>query len=91
MTTEAHIEKHVVYIAEKDGWFVRKLKWEGRVGAPDRLFIKDGRHVFMEFKAPGEEPGAIQRREHQRMGEHGAAVYVVDNTQHGVNILRGLE
>ena len=47
---EYYIEDNVVAAAEADGWFSRKLQWVGRDGAPDRLFVKLGRVVFIEFK-----------------------------------------
>ena len=53
MGIEAVMEEVVVDDARKAGWFVEKIKWMGRRGAPDRLFIKDGRVIFIEFKRPG--------------------------------------
>lgn len=66
-------------IAASLGWFFcRKVQWVGRVSAPDRLFLKAGRYVWVEFKKPGEEPKESQIREHNRMRKEGAEVYVVD-------------
>lgn len=84
---ESAIEGKVCHDAEAEGWFCRKLSWIGRTGAPDRLFVKGGRVVFIEFKAPGEEPRADQLREHKRLREHGAEVYVVDSISGGQDAL----
>ncbi len=81
------IESTVVNKAETDGWLVRKVAWPGRRAAMDRLFVKDGRTVWIEFKAPGEEPEPLQAREHKRFRDHGAEVHVVDNVRDGLRVL----
>lgn len=78
------VEEPVIDFAASRGWFYcRKVQWIGRRGAPDRLFIKEGRHVWVEFKRPGKEPDAQQRREHARMRRHGAEVHVIDSVEAG--------
>lgn len=76
---ESAVEMPVVRRAEAAGWLVRKLAWVGRNGAPDRIFMKDGRVVFIEFKKPGEVPTLLQRTEHERMRAAGMEVYVCDD------------
>lgn len=81
------IEATVCNKAEAAGWLVRKVAWPGRRAAMDRLFVKDGRTVWIEFKAPGEEPEVLQAREHRRFRAHGAEVYVIDNVAAGLKVL----
>lgn len=88
MTIEDDIETKVVHEAELAGWFVRKLGWVGRTSAPDRLFIKKGRVVFIEFKAPGKDANPTQAKEHDRMRDKGAEVYVCDSIREALAILR---
>lgn len=88
MTLEADIELAVVAWAEDHGWEVRKVKWLGRDGAPDRVFFGYGRTVWIEFKRPGEEPRPNQVREHRRMAKGGAKVHAVDSVEQGIAILR---
>jgi hypothetical protein len=78
---EEILEDKAVEKAESLGWFVRKVQWGkmGRRSAPDRVFIKDGRTIWIEFKAKGEEPNALQVKEHKRMRDAGAELYVCDN------------
>lgn len=76
---ESPIEDWVCDKAEAAGWLVRKLQWVGRRNAPDRLFAKDGRVVFIEFKAPGKAPRVTQQREIDRMVAAGLEVYWTDN------------
>lgn len=76
---ESPIEKMVVDRAEAAGWFVRKLSWVGRRSAPDRLFVKDGRVVFIEFKAPKKGVVGGQSKELTRLLAAGAEAYCCDN------------
>ena len=85
---EYYVEDNVVAAAEADGWLSRKLSWIGRDGAPDRLFVKLGRVVFIEFKDKGKESRGLQKRECERLRKAGAEVYVnVDTIVQGCRIL----
>lgn len=84
---ESSLEDWACDRAQDDGWFVRKLKWIGRRNAPDRLFVKAGRVVFIEFKRPGGEARATQVREADRLTKAGAEVYVVDKPLRALDIL----
>ena len=77
MTSESEIEKYLVDLVEMAGGEVRKVKWIGRRGAPDRLVMLSGVH-FVELKAPGKKPEPHQIREHDRMRAQGVDVYVLD-------------
>jgi Holliday junction resolvase len=84
---ENQIEKSVVALAEKAGWFVRKLEWQGNRNAPDRIFIKGGRVVFIEFKDRGEEARLTQEDEIADMVAHGAEVHVCDGIGKACRVL----
>lgn len=87
MAAEDIIEETVANIAEAQGWFQRKVHWGiNRRGAPDRVFIKGGRTVWIEFKDDA-TPGLLQNREHRRMRDAGAELHVVDNIEDGLRIL----
>jgi hypothetical protein len=81
------IESTVCNKAEASGWLVRKVSWPGRRAAMDRVFQKAGRCVWIEFKAPGEEPEPLQAREHKRWRDRGAEVYVIDSVSAGLKVL----
>ena len=87
MVLEASIEARVVQMAERDGWYVRKLKWIGRRSAPDRMFVRDGRVVFIEFKRPGGRRSAGQIAEVSTLRKHGAEAYFVDSVDTAMRIL----
>lgn len=84
---ESYVERKVCAYAKKLGWLCRKLQWIGRHGAPDRVFIKAGRLIFVEFKAPGKKPTEHQRLEIQRLRDEGMEVYVCDDIDEGKFIL----
>lgn len=84
---EAAVEMPVVRRAEAAGWFVRKVVWPNRIGAPDRVFIKESRVVWIEFKAPGETPRLSQIQEHDRMRAAGAELHVCDSASTALKIL----
>ena len=80
---ENPIEVDVTKYAKATGWYVRKIKWIGRCGAPDRFFAKNGFIVFIEFKRPGKKPNAQQKREHRRLRLSGVRVWVIDSVEEG--------
>lgn len=81
---ERDIKKYLLARVKALGGEARKVRWEGRSGAPDwrvmlcPLFIRP-RCFWAELKAPGEKPTAAQFREHTRMRRHGETVYVFDS------------
>lgn len=75
--------------AEKNGWLTKKLSFIGERGAPDRLFIKNGRVMFVELKRPGEldETSANQKRVIRELLSAGAEVHVIDNLKDGYALI----
>ena len=64
MGPEAKIEKASCDYARRLGCYTRKFKSTSQRGVPDRLFISTtGRSFFIEFKATGKTPTALQLRE----------------------------
>ena len=76
---ESDIEKHLVAAVKESRGEVRKVKWIGRAGAPDRIIFIDNKIIFVELKAPGREPTPAQKREHKRLRDKGADVRVIDS------------
>lgn len=84
---ERYIEKRVTdYAVKKLGWLSRKLQWIGRHGAPDRVFIRFGKLVFIEFKQFKKKPTEHQRLEHERLRAAGMDVYVIDSIEAGIEL-----
>lgn len=61
------------------GGEIRKLRWEGRNGAPDYFVILRGKVWLIECKAPGKRPRASQMLEFERLLQAGVNVLVIDN------------
>ena len=77
---ERDIEDYLKRRVKAMGGEVRKVKWVGRSGAPDRLVLLSMYQPFwVELKAPGKKIEPHQRREHARMRWFGACVEVVDS------------
>jgi hypothetical protein len=79
MTPEGKVQAYARDEFEKLGALVRKLKYEGRNGCPDLLVLLPcGIVWFVEVKkdeVTGPDPH--QAREHERMRNRGANVFVV--------------
>lgn len=84
---ESTIEQESKKLAEKCGWYCRKFKSPGYKSVPDRIFAKNGRVFFVEFKAPDKEPTGLQIDEHEEMRDHGLTVYTCDHYEHFMKIL----
>lgn len=96
---ESIIEQYLVDWVKALGGEVRKVKWVGHRGAPDRLVMLPpwepspgnlyDRTVWVELKAPGQKPKPHQTREHERMRKMGQRVEVIDSLE-GVDALLGI-
>lgn len=96
MVRERDIEAHLVKRVKELGGECRKVQWVGRNGAPDRLVMlpmhlvtgsvlaKNRGYsltIWVELKAPGKLPTALQLREHERMRAMGQRVEVIDSIE----------
>lgn len=84
MGQESKIESAVCKYAQSKGCYVRKFSSPSRAGVPDRLFLTpNGLVFFIEFKAPGKRPTALQQREIDEIeNRHGLAKWV-DSVEEG--------
>lgn len=73
---ESAIEDYTCDGIRKIGREIRKVKWIGRRGAPDRKILGG---PWIEFKRPGETLQAHQVREIASMKVFGEEVWVVDS------------
>lgn len=93
---EADEELKAAAWAENNGWLSRKLKWEGRRDAPDRLFAGHGHLLLVEFKKPSRRTakgGGLsggQSKEAQRFAECGVTVPTFYSAQECIEHLQGL-
>lgn len=76
---EHYIEGYLTKQAKSYGFLCLKFTAPAVSGVPDRILIANGRTVFIELKAPGKKPRALQLSIIASMRKAGAAVYVIDN------------
>ena len=87
---EATIEKAVCAYAKTRGCLVMKLSGPNQKGQPDRMFIKNGRVLFIEFKAPGKRPTALQMKWISDLFLQGMAAYSCDDIFKGKMMINQL-
>lgn len=79
---EKDIEKKLVSEAKKRGCIPVKLLSANYNGLPDRLILSPGGKCgFVELKAPGKKPRALQLKRHKELRSLGFKVYVVDGLE----------
>jgi hypothetical protein len=84
---EKDIERKACEWARAHGWLAFKFTSPSRRSVPDRLFVRDGRVIFIEFKAAGGRLTSGQAREIQRLLEAGAEVRVAYSVEGAKEIL----
>lgn len=77
---EKDIEKYLRDRVKAAGGRAYKFISPGNDGVPDRLVcFSGGRTVFVELKAPGRKPTALQQLQHERLRALGFRVWVIDS------------
>lgn len=76
---ESEVEAYLIQRVHEAGGEIRKVKWIGRTGAPDRRVMLPRLQCWVEVKATGKIPEPHQKREHTRMKKMGERVEVVDS------------
>lgn len=87
---ESSIEKKVCEFAKRHGVLSVKLAGPNDRGKPDRMFLYNGRVVFIEFKAPGKKPTPLQERWIDTLRALGFSANYVDNAGDGIILVREL-
>ena len=78
---ERKIEKYLCEQVKKIGGYAMKITSPGLAGVPDRLVLFNGVAVFVELKAPGEEPKKRQEAVHRFLYRLGFPVSVVSSKE----------
>lgn len=81
VTRENVIEKYARVLAEQKGWFQLKIEKANIRGFPDRLFIKDGQTIYIEFKSATGKLRPEQERVIGELRSRGAKVYVASSKE----------
>ena len=79
---EKTIERKLTLMVKRQGGICPKFVSPGFDGMPDRIVLLPGGHMaFVEVKAPGKEPRALQTSRHTLLRRLGFRVYVLDNEE----------
>lgn len=77
--TEKNIESKLVKAVKERGGICPKFVSPGLAGVPDRIvLLPHGRIAFVEVKAPGKKPRALQIKRHRTLRYLGFHVYVLN-------------
>ena len=89
--TEKQIEMKLIKETKKQGGLALKFISPGFVGMPDRILLLPGsKMAFVEVKAPGEKPRALQLKRHGMLRRLGFKVYVLDDVVQIEQILKDM-
>lgn len=81
---EKDIEAKVTKWARDRHFLTYKFVSPSQRGVPDRVFIRDGYVIWIEFKAPGKKPTPLQAHTIKKMQDEGCRVYVFDNAEDAI-------
>jgi len=85
---ESAVEKAICDFARKNGITPLKLAGPGDKGKADRLFMRNGKAVFMEIKRPGGKPTELQLRFLRERLADGFQAAWFDNASDAIDWLR---
>lgn len=79
---EKTVEKTLLMKVRERGGLAFKFVSPGMAGVPDRVvLLPDGKMAFVELKAPGKKPRALQRYRMKQIEDLGFRVAVLDEIE----------
>lgn len=88
MSDEKLIQHRVVGYARQRGMLALKINTGAQKGWPDYLFItEDGKHFWIEFKAPGKKPTKLQTHRMKELSLRDVDVWYCDDIDQGLEIV----
>lgn len=88
MTPEGKLAAYLVRRCKELGLQQRKIHYEGRRGAPDRMVLAERCIGFVELKAPGKKARPEQVEEIEVLSRSGAMVSIADSKEGVEDFLR---
>jgi hypothetical protein len=86
--TEKLLERKLAAAVKAAGGLAAKFTSPGLAGMPDRLVLMPGGvAAFVEVKAPGRKPRALQLHRHRQLRRLGFQVFVLDEPERIGDIL----
>lgn len=91
MIREKEVENKLIAAVKKMGGICPKWVSPGTDGMPDRIvLLPGGKIAFVELKAPGKKPRALQIRRHEELRRLGFQVLVLDDPEKIGGILNAI-
>lgn len=84
---EKDIERIVCDHAKKLGWLCYKFTSPAKRSVPDRMFLHQGKTMFIEFKRKGQKPTPAQEVEIAKIRKQGIYVGVIDRVDEGKKLV----
>lgn len=87
---EKVLEKHLTKYAKARGVMSIKLLTPNDRGIPDRMYLYEGRTLFLELKSVGKKPTPLQKRYLNKLRDQGFLAYCVDDALSGEQAINTL-
>jgi Holliday junction resolvase len=81
---ESALEAKIVKYCRENGILTYKFSSPSQRGVPDRVMLKNGKVMFMEVKAPGKRPTALQLHEIEKIRKSGIVAAWVNDFSNAV-------
>lgn len=84
------MEAEVCRYARSKGFLVLKVTPMGERGWPDRLFLRNSRVLFIEFKARGRVLSPLQLQRFRQLREYGLPVVQINKASQGIDVINSM-
>lgn len=84
---ESKLQKQVIKLLEKSGWYVLKVVSSNKSGHPDISAFKDQAVVFLELKSRSKKPTPLQEHRMDELRKLGFRCFVFDDIRNFKNVL----
>lgn len=88
---ESQIEKTVTKYAKLCGWLSYKFTSPGMRGVTDRIYLRNGQIIFIEYKKEGEIPRKLQAKRIKELKNQGFRVECIDNIEKGIKFFNNFD
>lgn len=88
---ESAIEKKTCNYAKSKNWITLKLTSPSQRGVPDRLFLKNGICLFIEFKSKNKLPTKFQSYFFEKLKVNKFKVHVIDDVLTGKYLIESFD
>jgi len=88
MAAESKLEKAATDFAKSVGWTHNKIMQASRIGFPDHWYLRNGRTLLIEYKAPKKPLSPKQVEWRDEILAHGGETFKIDDIAQAYKIFR---